>query len=44
MSHTPQLARFALDWVFRRYLTYQRVPSLALLDAAGIYPLDFNGE
>ena len=43
-SDTPQLARFALDWVFRRYLTYQRVPSVAPLDAAGIYRLDFNGE
>ncbi len=44
MFGTPRLALFALYWVFRRYLTYQRVPSVALLDASGIYPLDFNGE
>jgi choline dehydrogenase-like flavoprotein len=44
MFGTPGLARFALDWVFRRYLAYSRIPSVALPDPAGIYPLDFNGE
>jgi choline dehydrogenase-like flavoprotein len=41
---TPRLARFALDWVFRRYLTYPPIPYVVLPNAAGIYPLDFNGE
>jgi hypothetical protein len=41
---TPRLARFALDWVFRRHLTYLRIPSVALSDPALIYPLDFNGQ
>jgi choline dehydrogenase-like flavoprotein len=41
---TPRLAHFALDWVFRRYLTYSRIPHIVLPNAAGIYPLDFNGE
>src|ERR1700730_8692345 len=40
----PGLASFALDWVFRRYLTYRRIPYVALPSAAGTYPLDFNGE
>jgi choline dehydrogenase-like flavoprotein len=44
MFSTPRLGRFALDWVFRRYLPYKRIPSVMLPDAAGIYPLDFNGE
>ena len=32
------------DWVFRRHLTYRRIPSVALPNAAGVYSLDFNGE
>jgi choline dehydrogenase-like flavoprotein len=44
MFGTPRLARFALGWVVRRYLTYPRIPYVALPNAAGIYPLDFNGE
>ena len=41
---TPRLARFALDWGFRRYLTYAHIPHIVLANAAGIYPLYFNGE
>jgi choline dehydrogenase-like flavoprotein len=44
MFGTPRLASFALDWVFRRYLIYPRIPYVVLPNAAGIYPLDFNGE
>jgi len=44
MFGTPRLARFALDWVVRRYLTYPRIPYVALPNVAGIYPLDLNGE
>ena len=44
MFGAPQLASFALDWVFRRHLTYRRIPSVALPNAAGVYSLDFNGE
>jgi choline dehydrogenase-like flavoprotein len=40
----PRLASFALDWVFRHHLTYRRIPYVALPNAAGTYPLDFNGE
>jgi len=40
----PQLAGFVLGWVFRRYLSYRRIPYVALPSAQGIYPLDFNGE
>jgi choline dehydrogenase-like flavoprotein len=40
----PRLARFALDWGFRHYLAYRRIPYVALPNAAGVYPLDFNGE
>jgi glycine/D-amino acid oxidase-like deaminating enzyme len=40
----PRLARFGLDWVFRRYLVYRTIPAVALPNAAGIYPLDFIGE
>ena len=40
----PRLARFGLDWVFRRYLAYRSIPAVALPNAAGIYPLDFVGE
>ena len=40
----PRLARFAWDWVYRRYLGYPRIPYVALRNAAGIYPLDLNGE
>jgi choline dehydrogenase-like flavoprotein len=40
----PRLASFALDWVFRRHLTYRRIPYVALPNAAGAYALDFNGE
>jgi choline dehydrogenase-like flavoprotein len=40
----PQLAGFALEWGFRRHLAYRRIPYVALPSAAGIYPLDFNGE
>ena len=40
----PRLARFALDWGFRRYLAYRTIPYVALPNATGIYPLDFNGE
>jgi choline dehydrogenase-like flavoprotein len=39
-----RLASFALGWVFRRHLTYRRIPSVALPNAAGVYSLDFNGE
>jgi choline dehydrogenase-like flavoprotein len=44
MFGTPRLARFVLDWVSRRYLSYPRIPSVALPDPAGIYPLHFIGE
>jgi choline dehydrogenase-like flavoprotein len=40
----PGLVGFAFDWVFRRYLAYRRIPYVALPNAAGTYPLDFNGE
>jgi hypothetical protein len=40
----PRLASFAVDWIFRRHLTYRRLPSVALPNVAGVYPLDFNGE
>lgn len=40
----PRLASFAVAWAFRRYLTYRRIPYVALANAAGTYPLDFNGE
>jgi choline dehydrogenase-like flavoprotein len=40
----PRLASFAAEWVFRRYLTYRRIPYVALPNAAGTYALDFNGE
>jgi choline dehydrogenase-like flavoprotein len=40
----PQLASFVLDWLLRHYLTYPRIPYVALPNAVGIYPLDFNGE
>jgi choline dehydrogenase-like flavoprotein len=44
MFGAPRLASFALDWVFRRHLAYRRIPSVALPNATGVYPLDFNGE
>jgi hypothetical protein len=44
MVGAPRLASFALDWVFRHYLAYRRIPYIALPNATGIYPLDFNGE
>jgi hypothetical protein len=40
----PRFVRFASGWVLRRYLAYPRVPYVALPNAAGIYPLEFNGE
>jgi choline dehydrogenase-like flavoprotein len=40
----PQLAGFAFNWVLRHYLTYRRIPYVALPSAAGTYPLDFSGE
>jgi GMC oxidoreductase len=40
----PRLASFGLDWTFRRYLAYRRIPYVALPNATGVYPLDFNGE
>lgn len=40
----PRLASFALDWVFRRYFAYRRIPYVALPNGAGVYSLDFNGE
>jgi GMC oxidoreductase len=40
----PRVARFAVDWVSWRYLTYPHIPSVVLPDQAGVYPLDFNGE
>jgi choline dehydrogenase-like flavoprotein len=33
-----------VQWGFRRHLAYRRIPYVALPSAAGIYPLDFNGE
>jgi len=36
----PQIA----DWMFRRFLTYRQIPYVAASNAAGIYPLEFNGE
>jgi choline dehydrogenase-like flavoprotein len=44
MFGAPKLAIFALDWGIRRHLTYRRIPSVALPNAAGVYWLDFNGE
>jgi choline dehydrogenase-like flavoprotein len=44
MFGAPRLASFALDWMFRRYLTDRRIPSVALRNAAGVSSLDFNGE
>jgi GMC oxidoreductase len=40
----PRLARFAWDCVYRRYLACPRIPYVFLRNAAGIYPLEFNGE
>jgi choline dehydrogenase-like flavoprotein len=40
----PQLVGFAFNWVLRHYLTYRRIPYVALPSAAGTYPLDFTGE
>jgi hypothetical protein len=40
----PRLVSFGLDWIFRRHFSHWRIPSVALANAAGVYPLDFNGE
>jgi choline dehydrogenase-like flavoprotein len=40
----PRLAGFSLDWMLRHCLAYRRLPYVALPNATGIYPLDFNGE
>jgi choline dehydrogenase-like flavoprotein len=40
----PQLASFALTWILQHYLSYRRLPYVALPSAGGMYPLDFNGE
>ena len=40
----PAMAAFTFDWVRRRYLSYRRVPYVALPSAEGVYPLDYNGE
>jgi hypothetical protein len=44
MFGAPRLVSLALDWVFRRHLTYRSIPSVALPNAAGVNSRDFNGE
>jgi choline dehydrogenase-like flavoprotein len=40
----PRLVSFGLDWIFRRHFSHRRIPAVAVANAAGVYPLDFNGE
>jgi choline dehydrogenase-like flavoprotein len=41
---SPTLLAFTVDWTRRRYLSRRRIPYVALPSAAGVFPLDFNGE
>ena len=40
----PKLGAFTVDWTIRRYLSYRRIPYVALPSKAACYPLDFNAE
>jgi choline dehydrogenase-like flavoprotein len=44
VRNAPELARFSVDWIVRRYLTYRRVPYVAIPSRDGVYPIDFNSE
>lgn len=41
---SPRLLGFTVDWTYRRYLSRRRLPYVSLPSAAGMFPLDFNGE
>lgn len=40
----PTMVGFTADWTMKRYLSRRRLPYVALPSAAGVFPLDFNGE
>ncbi|WP_264045129.1 FAD-dependent oxidoreductase [Methylobacterium flocculans] len=40
----PTLAAFIPKWILGRHLKYRRLPYVALQDANGAYPVDFNAE
>lgn len=41
---SPQLARFAVNWVAKRNLASRKLPSVVLRDPRGQYVLDINAE